>query len=372
MSKPQPYELPEFYLPHPARLNPHLEATRVHTKAWAYEMDMIDTPAFEGGPPVMSERAFDTFDYGGLVAWTHPDASKEELDLLADWYVWVFWFDDHFLDTFKHTGDMAGAKEYLARLHRFMPVDGVDSGLEITNATEKGLADLWVRTVPAMSGEWRKRFIANTIDLFDESLWELANRESGRLANPITYVLQRRKVGGAPWSANLVEHAIEAEWPLKVAHTRPLQVLSDTFSDGVHMLNDLFSYQREIETEGEINNAVHVMSEYFGLPLQKAADLVNDIRTSRLKQFENTVFTELPALFAEYALTPQEQAKIALYASALQDWQVGGHEWHMNASRYMNQKRGATPPITTTGSGIGGLGTAAANIRKIFGLEAVA
>ena len=31
-----------------------------------------------------------------------------------------------------------------------------------------------------------------------------------------------------------------------------------------------------------------------------------------------------------------------LYVKGLQDWQAGGHEWHMRSSRYMN--KGAAAP----------------------------
>src|SRR5690606_19828704 len=104
----QPFKLPDFYVPHPARLNPHLEATRVHSKQWAREMDMID-----GG--IWDEQDLDDHDYPLLCAYTHPDCSGPELDLITDWYVWVFFFDDHFLEVYKRTGDMAGATAYLAR-----------------------------------------------------------------------------------------------------------------------------------------------------------------------------------------------------------------------------------------------------------------
>jgi hypothetical protein len=39
----QPFKLPEFYMPWPARLNPNLEAARVHSKAWAYQMGILDS-----------------------------------------------------------------------------------------------------------------------------------------------------------------------------------------------------------------------------------------------------------------------------------------------------------------------------------------
>jgi len=48
--------------------------------------------------------------------------------------------------------------------------------------------------------DWRHRFAESTKNLLDESLWELANINEGRVPNPIEYVEMRRKVGGAPWS----------------------------------------------------------------------------------------------------------------------------------------------------------------------------
>lgn len=239
----QPFQLPEFYMAHPARLNPHLQRARRHSKTWAYEMDMIDVP--QQGVPIWDEQDFDSHDYALLCAYTHPDADGEALDLVTDWYVWVFYFDDHFLELYKRTPDIAAAREHLDRLALFMPVDGAITE-EPRNPVELGLADLWSRTVPARSADWRRRFAESTRNLLDESLWELANISRDRLSNPIEYVEMRRKVGGAPWSANLVEHAVNAEVPAEIAATRPMEVLRDTFADAVHLRNDLFSYEREV------------------------------------------------------------------------------------------------------------------------------
>jgi germacradienol/geosmin synthase len=327
----QPFTLPEFYVPHPARLNPHLEGARVHSKAWAREMEMIE------GSGIWDEADFDNHDYALLCAYTHPDSDGPELDLITDWYVWVFFFDDHFLELYKKTRDQAGAKAYLDRLPAFMPIGDLSAMPEPTNAIEAGLADLWRRTVPAMSEAWQARFRESTEHLLVECVWELSNISDGRLANPIEYVEMRRKVGGAPWSADLVEHAVNAELPERVARTRPLRVLKDTFSDAVHLRNDIFSYQRETETEGEVNNGVLVFERFFGITPQDAADAVNDLLTSRVQQFENTALTEVPMIAAEHALTPDEALAVARYAKGLQDWQSGGHEWHLRSSRYMNK-----------------------------------
>ncbi|MFC9229606.1 family 2 encapsulin nanocompartment cargo protein terpene cyclase [Streptomyces decoyicus] len=354
----QPFELPHFYTPYPARLNPHLETARTHSKKWARTMGMLE------GSGIWEEKDLDAHDYALLCSYTHPDCDADALSLVTDWYVWVFFFDDHFLEMFKRTLDRKGGKEYLDRLPAFMPMDLTEPVPEPANPVEAGLADLWARTVPHMSMAWRQRFAESTEHLLNESLWELSNINIHRVPNPVEYIEMRRKVGGAPWSAGLVEFATGAEVPAAVAGSRPLRVLRDTFSDGVHLRNDLFSYQRETEEEGELSNGVLVLETFLDCTTQEAADAVNDLITSRLQQFENTVVAELPALFLEKGLDPKSCAEVLAYAKGLQDWQSGGHEWHMRSSRYMNgggSAAGTSQPWSPFA--FGGLGTSAADLK---------
>ncbi|GGK34495.1 terpene synthase [Pilimelia terevasa] len=353
-----PFVLPSFYIPYPARLNPHLERARAHTRDWARAMEMTDAP--QAGRAVWTAADLEAHDYALLCAYTHPDATAEALNLVTDWYVWVFYFDDHFLELFKRTRDIPGARAHLDRLAAFMPAEG-EIAAEPDNPVERGLADLWRRTVPHRSADWRRRFVLSTRALLDESLWELANIDEGRVANPIEYIEMRRKVGGAPWSANLVEHAVDAEVPPALAGTRALGVLRDTFADAVHLRNDLFSYEREVLDEGELSNGVLVFETFLGCGTQEAAEGVNDLLTSRLHQFEHTALTEVPASVADHGVDPAGQAATAAYVKGLQDWQAGGHEWHCRSSRYMND--GAVDPAGATLIGVpGGLGISAARI----------
>lgn len=356
----QPFELPEFYMPYPARLNPSLEEARTHTKAWARALGMLDAPQPESGSVIWDEATFDSMDYALLCAYTHPEAPAPELELITDWYVWVFFFDDHFYEVYKRTRDHAGAKAYLDRLPLFMPLSADETPPQATNAVERGLIDLWARTVPSRSADWRQRFFISTRNLLLESAWELSNISDDRVPNPIEYIEMRRKVGGAPWSADLVEHAVAAEVPARIAAIRPIRVLKDTFADGVHLRNDLFSYQRETESEGELNNGVLVIERFLAVDPQQAANIVNDILTSRLHQFENTVLTELPLLFEEYRLDLAERLQVLTYVRGLQDWQAGGHEWHMRSSRYMNAGVNKAPLAISLFDGPTGLGTTGA------------
>jgi germacradienol/geosmin synthase len=352
----EPFTLPEFYLPYPARLNPALERSRVHAKAWAREMGMVE------GSGVWDEAAFDAHDYALLCAYTHPDAAPDVLDLVTEWYVWVFFFDDHFLEVYKRSRDLRGAAEYLGRLPAFMPVDLADDRPEPTNLMERSLADLWERTVPLMSKAWRVRFAGSTRHLLEESLWELGNIANRRVPNPVEYIEMRRRVGGAPWSAGLVELAVDGEVPAALAGTRPLRVLCDTFSDAVHLRNDIFSYQRETEEEGELNNGVLVLQEFLHCGPQAAADTVNDMVTSRMQQFENTALTELGPLFVEHGTDAGDCAAVLRYVKGLQDWQSGGHEWHLRSGRYMNSSADAGGGLARWTGGPTGVGTSAGRI----------
>ncbi|NBD10111.1 MULTISPECIES: family 2 encapsulin nanocompartment cargo protein terpene cyclase [Corallococcus] len=361
----QPFQLPDFYVPWPARLNPNVEAARVHTKAWSYQMGILGPPRDGTEREVWSERRFDGMDYALLCAYTHPEAPGPELDLITDWYVWVFYFDDHFLEVFKYSRDVKGGQAYLDRLPLFMPLDLSQTPPEPVNPVERALWDLWQRTVPSMSMDWRRRFFENTKHLLDESMWEIENISEARISNPIEYIEMRRKVGGAPWSSDLVEHAVAAEIPARVVKSRPMRVFKDTFSDAVHLRNDLFSYEREILEEGELSNGVLVVEKFLDCETQRAADLVNDLLTSRLQQFENTAATELPWLFAEYGLNPVEQAQVLTYLRGLQDWQSGGHEWHMRSNRYMNQHAERRPELSIPVPA--GLGTSALRLPLTSG-----
>lgn len=355
-----PFKLPDFYMPYPARINPHVEYARTHSKVWAREMGMLSSKTPDG-ELVWDEADLDAHDYALLCAYTHPDCDAEELALITEWYVWVFFFDDHFLDVYKRPRDKAGAKAYLDRLPLFMPLQLGATSPAPTNPIELGLADLWARTVPTTSLDWRQRFKEASNNLLLECMWEIANIQEARVANPVEYVEMRRKVGGAPWSACLVEHAVRAEVPASAARTRPMEVLRDTFSDGVHLRNDIFSYQREVEDEGENANCILVLERFLGQDTQRAADLTNEILTSRLQQFENTALTEVPQMCLDLALTPNQIVDIGLYTKGLQDWQSGGHEWHMRSSRYMN--RGVSQETTGWDALQGPLGMGTLGLR---------
>lgn len=346
----QPFDLPDFYMPYPPRLNPLVDVARVRSKEWARRMGMLDAGVWD-------ETTFDGIDLAGLLSATLPEAAQSVLDLVTDWYVWIFFLDDYFLDAFKRIPDQDTAEAFTTRLTAMLsaPAGEPEPDCPVT----RGLADVWARTSVVMSPALLRRFRASTEAHLAGLLWELSNIDSGRVPNPIEYVKMRRLPGAGDWATNLIEYADQAELPARVVDTRPVRVLGDSCSDAALLRNDIFSYQRETEDEGEVNNAVLVLERQFGYATQRAADVVNEAITSRMHQFENIVHTELPPLSVEYGLSWDEQAAVRRYVQGLRDHTRGWHDWHLRAGRYMNS---GARPVSWSPGGPGGLGTSTARL----------
>ncbi|WP_117208702.1 terpene synthase family protein [Allorhizocola rhizosphaerae] len=357
----QPFDLPEFYVPYPPRLNPRLEPARQNSKTWAYEMGFLDGEDHPRSRAVWSERKFDTMDFALFCAYVWPDASGPELDLLTEWTIWAFAFDDSF-DAFERGKDLTGAQEWFARLLAFMPTEPTATPAP-TDVMQRGLTDLWPRIMRPASPDWRRRFATDVQDCLREPLYRLARLTHGRTVDPVEYIGMRRKDGGALWAADMVEHAAGTELPARIVLSRPIQILRDTFADAVHLLNDIFSYQREAEEEtGAPSNSVLLTERFLGCTPQQAADVVNDLLNSRLHQFENTVVAELPVLYEENRLRPAERLDVLRYIRGLQEWYSGSYEWHKRSSRYADPSSQVGPMRVPWLAGPIALGTSAVHI----------
>ncbi|WP_446367008.1 terpene synthase family protein [Coleofasciculus sp. G3-WIS-01] len=358
MTSSQPtFELPDFYMPWPARVNPNVQGARIHCKEWAYRMGILGSDE----DAVWDEKTFDAMDFAGFAAATHPDAPALELDLLSDWYVWGWFADDYFAKTFEvGNQDVRQAKSYIDRVMSFMATDLSTPLPEPKNPTERALIDLWFRSAPTMSQQWRQRFVEHYRTLSYTALRELFNQDKNqeRIIDPVEYVMLRRQVSGMFWSADLVEHSLAAEIPAEIYNKRPIRVLKDIFCDSVALRNDIISYQKDID-EGRSNNCVMVAEHFFNTEIQDAVNFVNDLVTSRLFQFEHTMTVELPPLLDEYGLDSEARYRVFRYVKALQDWMAGDLEWETRpGGRYIPAGSKKESPL----AGPKGLGTAAARI----------
>ncbi|MGH3620432.1 MAG: terpene synthase family protein, partial [Sciscionella sp.] len=325
--------LPDLYLPYPFRASPHLDAARRYAVGWARRMGMFDSvPGVEHGG-VWDERRFVGFDLPHCAAMIHADASPEQLNLSSDWLAWGTYGDDYFPVVFGATRDLAAAKLCNERLPAFMPLDA-GATPEPMNPIERGLADLWQRTAGPMTVSARQQFRTAVEDMTSSWLWELANQAENRIPDPIDYIEMRRKTFGSDMTMSLARLAHSDVVPQEIYQTRVMRELDTAAQDYACFTNDLFSYQKEIEFEGEVHNLVLVVQKFLDVDRWTARDIVAELMRARMEQFEHILANGLPALFDELDLDGPVRDILTRHAEDLKDWMAGIMEWHRKCVRY--------------------------------------
>ncbi|WP_327146243.1 polyprenyl synthetase family protein [Nocardia sp. NBC_01327] len=355
----KPLQLPTFEALRPARLNPNVEAARAHALSWARDMSMFTTHA--GNEP-WTEQQFEKEDYALLSSYMFPTAPGGKIDVLTDWNTWLFYIDDYFANACAPTGNSTSVKAQVARLGQFMPIDLAQQVPVATSPTERGLADLWSRTAPGMSHDWRCKTRERIEQCLGGNLQERRNLQRHN-SNPIDYLELKRITNGAPVVACLIEYARAAELPAAVVHAPVLRSLVDSVNDASILVNDLHSYQREIASENEPANMIFVLRNSLGCDLDQAVTMTGELARSRLQQFEYIADVEVPAMLTECGSSPAESSNVLGYIESLRDWVPGWQQWFARTERY------AQDPVRTAGhesvpirrlGGPTGLGTATA------------
>jgi germacradienol/geosmin synthase len=137
------------------------------------------------------------------------------------------------------------------------------------------------------------------------------------------------------------------------------------------LINDVFSYQKEIEFEGEVHNGILVVQNFFDCDYPTALAIIDDLMTSRMQEFQHVVANELPVLYDDFDLDDEARAILDGYVTELQDWMAGILNWHYGCYRYdeasvLRHHRSGPALPGPTGIGRTTLGTAAARLPGLL------
>ena len=333
-SSPTAPAIPQLQLPYPLRVNPHLESVEKNAETWAREMGMLGGGQHPADWAIWDLETFHAMELALMTAYIHPDASREELSLLHECYVWILAFDDHFANVFKVSRDAVAAAAHVARLSAFTRLDPAQPSPEPTSAVERGLADMWSRMGQGRSADWRRRF-AEAIGYFaDGALWELACIGDGRTPDPFEYASLRRRAYAGRMGAYIVEHGRDAEIPPEVVQARPVEALLDAWIDSEMLHNDMHSSLREINEEGETSNAIQVFGVFLKAGPQQAIQAIDGLMNSRMRRFESIIRDELPLLIRTYGLDGAKAASLLSWAQGMRYALTGTLAWQLKARRY--------------------------------------
>jgi germacradienol/geosmin synthase len=332
---------------------------------------------------VWTERQFLGFDFAYCAAAIHADGTPEQVRLSADWLAWGTYADDYYQIVFGAKRDVAGANARTRRLARFLPAEPAQAagartgsaapaaaaltGAVPQDALERGLADLWRRTSDGVPPATGQRFRQAVLDMIESWVWEIGNLAAGRVPDPVDYVEMRRKTFGADLTMSLARlgaagaaGGTPVSLPPEIHQTRVIREMETAAADYAAFTNDLFSYHKEVQFEGDLHNMVVVAEQFLGVDRWTAAAVVARLMAERMAQFERIVAVGLPALFEQSGLDEAARAALRGQAERLGDYMAGVLAWHRVTVRYGDSElRARYLGFTTAPTG---LGTAAARL----------
>ncbi|MBE3559283.1 MAG: hypothetical protein IMW89_08665 [Ktedonobacteraceae bacterium] len=314
--------IPAIYCPFPSRISPHAEILHEHSLAWATRFHLVQREA--------AMRRFLASRFARLTARVYPTAGLEELQLLNDWLVWLFMFDDQFDD-----GLLGRQPEHIETvLNAYLAIFiNPDSATPADPAAE-ALLDLYRRTFPRMPAVWQERYRQHFIKYFDTYNWTVRNRALGIVPDIASYVEKRRHSGGMTIGIDLIDFAEHIELPEQLLNSPQFEILNRTTNDVVCWSNDIISLEKE-RARGDVNNLVVVVQHAYGLTLQQAIDHVNALVTAQARLFEETE-RQLPAFAPELA------PKVQKYLDGLKAWMRGNLDWSGETHRYSHVEHTAS------------------------------
>ncbi|MEU9190046.1 hypothetical protein AB0D14_37040 [Streptomyces sp. NPDC048484] len=328
------FQLPSFFMPFPARVNPHLSTVRPRVHAWARSVGLLEPQHADSCHGGWSAEVFDRADFTHFTALIYPHASAEELELLSAWHSVIWCLDDTFLPWCESLSSRQQILQHIERLMTFLPVRADTSEPPPKQPLERALADLWRRTAPSASASWRLLYTRSVQEFLEASLWEADNLTRRRSPDFIEQTEMRRDYGAAGCSALLMEHSLGWEITAGIRGTRPFAVLINAFRDTVDLHNDIVSYLKEVREGVTRNNIVHVAQELYEIPLAEAVSFVNRILTGRVRTLHETVQADLPQTLHDLNADQDTQHAVLRHAQAIQGWAAGSYQWHKETGRY--------------------------------------
>lgn len=308
---------PELSYPFPPVINEHADEVHAETVEWARSFSLISGESGYG-------RVRET-NIGRLAGRFHPDAPREKLRLISDWYAWMFFRDD--LCDESEIGRRphlvaAGDLRYLDILRG----GGDDERLE-ENSLCLAMHDLRRRLLPLVPAAlWMRRFARSVKEHFDSTLWESMNRARGATPNLQTYIRMRPITGGMHVDADFIEIATDIYLPTEVHGHRTVSALTRMSNNAVCWANDLISLPKELAS-GDVHNIVLVLQKERDLPLEEAMDAAIGMHDSEVSDFLDLA-DSLPGF------GPAVDENVRRYVSVLRARMRGNLDWSFESARY--------------------------------------
>ncbi|HET9895352.1 MAG TPA: hypothetical protein VFQ44_10500 [Streptosporangiaceae bacterium] len=259
---------------------------------------------------------------GRLAARTTPRASLAALELLADWQMWLFLFDDQYCDESVIGSDLTRLSQLVTAL--MLVLDNV-TGLRFREGPfTMALGDIMDRLNAMASYPQAARFIKAVRGYLLGLFWEAGHRATDQPASLDEYAAMRRHSGAVPTCMALIDLTEGFELRCDEYWRPDVRELSDLAVNVTCWANDILSFPKETERSLKVHSLPAVLASERRLPMAEALTIAAGMHNAEVARY-----TEL-----ERALGAQAGPELLGYFAGLRSWMAGNFHWSLETGRY--------------------------------------
>ena len=310
--------LPRLYYPFSPAINTHADAIHETTLDWLGRFDVFQDD--------VAYNAFYSSHIGRLAARFHPYAPQNVLQLVSDWYAWMFLKDDQ-----RDESEFGKHPELLAiannRYLEILKGANLEAGEQPLTHALKDLRQRLVAQAP--TSIWMRRFTRSVAEHFASTVWEATNRSRGMNPDLRSYIRMRPITGGLYVDTEFIGIAERTHVPPEIREHPDVKALLRTSNNVVCWANDLFSLEKEAG-RGDVHNLVLILLYEQGYSLQNAVSEAVMMHNSQVREFES-VERQIPS-FGQAVNT-----NLSRFVAVLKTRMRGNFDWSQESGRYKSQ-----------------------------------
>ncbi len=295
--------IPTFEFPWPEACSAHVESIEQEMKQWARRYNLILNERYQA--------RVDRTKYGWLAARCYPNADRQLLQAIADYFIWFFLADDLFVDRVDIIGP-----DTIPNLTAMIDVLDFNQLSPEPVYGETAWLDVCRRLRAQLTDEHFQRF-ANGMRMWaSTAALQILNHTRAASVGIRQYETIRRHTSGMNPCLDLADIANDGAVPPEVYYRDDMQQLRRHANNVVCWSNDIQSLAIEIRQPGQQRNMVVVYAEQ-GHSLQEGIDYVATRVRLEISQFEE---------MAQAAESGADK-KLRGFITGMRHWMRGYQDW---------------------------------------------
>ena len=306
--------MPELACPFGEEISPHADDVDRHVIDWAH---------YFGLPKDEPEATrLGAAKVGRLAARTAPRARTEALELLADWQMWLFHFDDQYCDESASGADLNRLSQLVTAF--MLVLDNAADSRYRNGPFTTALGDLLDRLRSMATYSQASRFVTAVRGYFLAQFWEAGHRAADQPAGLAEYMAMRRHSGAVPTCMALIDVADGFELRGDLFWRADVRALSDIAVNVTCWANDILSFPKETERSLQVHSLPAVLASERRLPMPEAIAAAAAMHDSEVARYLET----------EESMRRAAGPELAGYLDGLRSWMAGNFYWSLETDRY--------------------------------------